>query len=116
MNESGLAVSQLLNFYKLAIADVGESLFIAYDDLDLPLGTYKIDWAKSPKVHNGINSVIGHLKSTDFYHIRIGVDGRQGNRTIPGHAYVLQKPQVEEMAELQAVINNATADLQENYV
>jgi PTH1 family peptidyl-tRNA hydrolase len=93
MNESGKAVRELLAYYdkSLKFTDQSqfENLFVIYDDLDIPVGSYKIQFGKGPKVHNGVNSVYDHLHSDQFWHIRIGVDGRNGVRDIPGHEYVL---------------------------
>jgi len=69
MNDSGPAIAPLLQFYKLG----AESLAVAYDDLDISLGSYKLSWGKSPRSHNGINSLIETIGTEAFWHIRIGV-------------------------------------------
>lgn len=107
MNESGRAVQALLHWYKVSPAN----LIVAHDDLDLALGMVKLQWAKSPKIHNGINSIVQQLGTTDFWHLRVGVDGRQGDRTMPGAAYVLQQFAAAEKAILQPAIDQAVQDV-----
>lgn len=93
MNDSGKAAQAVTHFYK--ITDLS-NLFVVHDDLDLPLGSYKIQLATGPKIHNGLLSMYQLLGSKEFWHVRIGVDSRQGDRTLPGQAYVLQTFSAEE--------------------
>jgi peptidyl-tRNA hydrolase, PTH1 family len=72
MNSSGLAVFKILNFYKIDISD----LILCYDDLDIEFGKWKISKGKSPRAHNGVNSVIEQFKSEDFWHVRVGILGQ----------------------------------------
>ncbi len=72
MNSSGLAVSKIVSFYQVAF----DKLWLAYDDLDIQLGQYKIIFGKPPKTHNGVYSVIEKLGDSSFWHIRLGVDNR----------------------------------------
>ena len=65
MNESGKDVLRLSDFYKVS----NEDLYVVYDDLDIPLGSYKVSFGKSPRAHNGINSVIEKLRTEDFLHM-----------------------------------------------
>lgn len=99
MNSSGDAVKALVKY-----GGQYEALYVAYDDLDIPLGQSKILLDKGPKVHNGVNSIREALGQTvSFWHVRLGVDGRNGDRSVPGDEYVLQpfteqeKPLIEEM-------------------
>ncbi len=95
MNESGKIV-QAIDMNK------GE-LWVAHDDLDIRLGEYKIQQAKGPEVHGGVND-IERVVGKDFWRIRIGVDNR-GVPRIPGEEYVLQRFSEEEMDKLQSVID-----------
>lgn len=109
MNKSGEAVRSIIHFYakeKLTVQPlVLENLFVIHDDLDIPFGKFKIQFGTGPKVHNGINSLRQHLGTDQFYYIRIGVDGRSGNRSLPGHAYVLQTFSTEERATLEKIFS-----------
>ncbi|MGV8905151.1 MAG: aminoacyl-tRNA hydrolase [Acetobacterium sp.] len=69
MNNSGLCVSGLVNFYEVPL----ENLLIIYDDIDLILGDVRIRQRGSGGTHNGMRSIIQSLGSPDFPRIRIGV-------------------------------------------
>lgn len=90
MNGSGQAVAEIFSYYKVPLTESLSNLVVVHDDLDLPVGTVKVLFGKGPKVHNGLLSIYKHLKTTSFWHVRLGVDGRNGDRTLPGSAYVLQ--------------------------
>src|SRR3989338_4843414 len=57
MNNSGEAVSLLVNFFKIA----PEDLWIIYDDVDLPLGTIRIRPDGASSSHNGMKSIVSYL-------------------------------------------------------
>lgn len=88
MNESGLSVRAALDYYD--VEDWQQQLFVIHDDLDLELGSFKIQFGTGPALHNGLLSLYQHLGSKNFWHVRIGVDGRGGDRTIPPQTYVTQ--------------------------
>ena len=68
MNNSGKAVAPLIKSKK----DL-KDLVVIYDDIDLPLGKMKISFNRSSGGHNGLGSIIKHLKSEEFLRIRIGI-------------------------------------------
>lgn len=108
MNESGTAVQMVVKNHNL---DGFDQLYVCHDDLDIPLGSYKLQFGKGPKVHNGLSSIYESLGSKEFWHVRIGVDGRAGDRSIPGKDYVLQPFSLDEWQILQDVILAAGAEL-----
>lgn len=101
MNDSGRAVQSILSFYKMDVEakKTGgyHNLFVVHDDLDIPLGTFKIQYGIGPKGHNGLLSLYQNLGTQNFWHIRVGVDTREGDRTLPPQTYVLEKFSPEEM-------------------
>lgn len=107
MNDSGRAVWAVLSFFKLTLAD----LIVVHDDLDIAFGQYKIQQGVGPKAHNGLLSIYEALGSEDFLHVRIGVEGRTGDRSLPGKAYVLQEFSSEEQAEFPNVIRQVIQEL-----
>lgn len=72
MNLSGLAVSHVLNFYKIK----KENVWVIYDDIDLPLGKLRIRKGGGSAGHHGIESIIKELKTDNFIRFRLGVSGR----------------------------------------
>lgn len=108
MNESGGAVKRL-------IAQEPNSpitcLYIVHDDLDIPLGQFKIQKGKGPKMHNGLNSVEDALGTGDFLRVRIGVDNRDPENRMPGEEYVLQDFTDEEIEIVDRVISEVAQSL-----
>ncbi len=76
MNRSGRAVTALLDRYGLTPAD----LLVVYDDLALPVGGLRLRGKGSAGGHNGVQSVVEALASTEFPRLRVGV----GNSFPPG--------------------------------
>ena len=107
MNDSGNFVKKIVDKYKLNLSD----LYIIHDDLDIPLGSYKIQMGVGPKVHNGVNSIETELGTEDFWRVRIGVDSRNPDKKISGEEYVLQNFTDEEKIILDRVIKNVVKDL-----
>ena len=89
MNLSGKAVAQILKFYPAP--DVIEEIIVIHDDLDLPLGSLKIQKNASGAGHNGVQSVIDEIGTNDFIRIRLGIDNPETRAEIPGDQFVLQK-------------------------
>ena len=69
MNEAGLSVGKIVHFYKIDL----NNFYLIHDDLDLPVGEYRIQFDRGPAGHHGVESVIGHLGSQAFNRIRIGI-------------------------------------------
>ena len=107
MNDSGEAVKKFKNFYKVTPAN----LYIVHDDLDIPLGQYKLQLGKGPKVHNGVNDIELKLGTPEFWRIRIGVDNRDPENREAGDKYVLQDFTDEEKQTLKSVIASIVKDI-----
>lgn len=82
MNLSGDAVVKFVNYYDIDINDI----LIIHDDLDLPLGSYKLKKDSSAGGHNGIKSIINRLGTQKFSRLKIGVSN---NKSIDTKDYVL---------------------------
>ena len=98
MNDSGVAVSKYVNYYKIFVK---REFIVIFDDLDLELGNWKVQKEKGPKVHNGLNSIELHLGTKGFQRIRIGVYNKEtrivnDNSKISGSDYVLSQFTKEE--------------------
>jgi PTH1 family peptidyl-tRNA hydrolase len=68
MNNSGNAVVQVIDNPKKL-----KNLVVIYDDIDIPIGSFKISFNRSSGGHNGLESVIKKVKSREFVRIRIGI-------------------------------------------
>jgi peptidyl-tRNA hydrolase, PTH1 family len=109
MNDSGLSVVAICQFYKVALTD----LYIVHDDLDIQIGNYKIQHGKGPQVHNGLRSVEEKLGSDQFWNVRVGVENREvrGNKGVPGVVYSLQDFNTEEQQLVEDVITKIVDEL-----
>jgi PTH1 family peptidyl-tRNA hydrolase len=107
MNNSGSFVKAQFTKYKVQ----STGLYIVHDDLDIPLGAYKIQFGTGPKVHNGVNSVEAELGTKDFWRVRIGVDNRKPDDRTQGEEYVLQDFTEEERKTLDRVIKEVCKKL-----
>ncbi len=68
MNKSGSAAAKLFKSKK-----DNYDLVVMHDDLDIPLGRFKISYGKNSGGHKGVESVMRALKTKNFVRIRIGV-------------------------------------------
>lgn len=109
MNNSGSAVQLLKRKYPKS------EFFLVHDDLDIPLGSYKIQIGKSPKGHRGILSVEGVVKDKQFLRIRLGIENRN-KRLIPGDEYVLIPYSKKELEILKSVLENVSSNLFTEYL
>jgi len=107
MNESGIAIQKLVNFYKISPTN----LYIIHDDLDLPVGEYRLQFDRGPAGHHGVESIIQHLNTQAFWRIRIGIDHPPSN--IPVEDYVLMPFTSEEKKIILATIDKIVAEIQE---
>ncbi len=114
VNLSGSAVRAVLKKYDYAALGKSDfhDLFIVYDDLDLEVGKYKLVFGSGPKIHNGVNHIKEVLGTDQFWHIRIGVDGRKGDRSIDPQDYVLSEFTKDEQALINKVIDSIVQLLQ----
>ncbi|MBQ8291293.1 MAG: aminoacyl-tRNA hydrolase [Clostridia bacterium] len=90
MNNSGRAVKQLMNKYKIS----PEHLLVIYDDYDLPKGKIRIRASGSAGTHNGMRSIIGETGLNNFPRIRVGIRDEEVN--IPIINYVLSEVRKED--------------------
>jgi PTH1 family peptidyl-tRNA hydrolase len=98
MNNSGEAVQKLKKFYKIK----NEDIIVIYDDLDLPLGIFKIAAKRSSGGHQGLESIIQYLKSTDFVRLRLGIGPQDG----AAEDFVLKKFNPLEKKKLPEIIDS----------
>lgn len=105
MNESGLAVSAIAKFYKIA----PEEILVAHDELDFPAGLVRLKINGGHGGHNGLRDIIRHLQTDTFLRLRIGIGH-------PGHKdkvtpYVLGNPSAHDLECIQHAIENSVATL-----
>ncbi len=74
MNNSGMAVSLVANFFKIKPEDI----IIVHDELDLLLGKIKIRLGGGVAGHHGVESVMEKLGTDQFMRVRLGIGNTQG--------------------------------------
>ena len=100
MNLSGEAIREVMSFYKEELSN----FIVAFDDIDLPIGTIRIKERGSAGTHNGVKSLVHELRSQEFKRIKVGIGTPNGKTDLIGH--VLGKFSAEEMDN----INKSTDD------
>src|SRR3989344_8305384 len=68
MNKSGEAITKIIKSKKAV-----ENLLVIHDDLDLPLGRFKISFNRGAGGHRGVQSIVKALKTEAFVRIRVGI-------------------------------------------
>lgn len=81
MNLSGESIKAASDFYKLSLEDI----IVIYDDISLPVGGLRIREKGSAGGHNGIKSIIAHLKTDEFTRIKIGVGDKPKGGNLVNH-------------------------------
>lgn len=106
MNLAGESVKPALKKFRLG----PENLIVIHDDLDLNLGQIKIGFGLGSAGHNGIESIIEHLGTKDFYRIRLGIGKPSGKEE--GINYVLSGFPAEEKEPVEQMIADACQAIQ----
>ena len=81
MNLSGECVIEAMNFYKIS----EDELIIIYDDIDIEPGNIRIRKSGSAGTHNGMKSVIEHIKTEKFCRVRVGIGKPKENIDMISH-------------------------------
>jgi PTH1 family peptidyl-tRNA hydrolase len=101
MNLSGVAVTELLRYFKL---DVADSIVIC-DDVNLPLGRLRARATGSEGGHNGLRSMAQQLGSEDYPRLRVGVGRGDERRELADH--VLARFAPEEQPGVEEAVTRA---------
>jgi PTH1 family peptidyl-tRNA hydrolase len=104
MNDSGRAVQEAANFFKLAPADIA----VFHDELELPAAKVRVKVGGGIAGHNGLRSISAHV-GNEYRRVRLGI-GHPGIKELV-HGHVLSdfsksdRPWVEAL--MDAVADNA---------
>lgn len=114
MNKSGSAVGKFVKSAKAA-----EKLVVVYDDLDLPLGKFKLSFDRGSGGHKGVESIMRAVKTKKFTRVRVGVSpstagGKlrkpEGEKVV--NNFILTKFRAHEIAALKPVFKRVALALQ----
>jgi PTH1 family peptidyl-tRNA hydrolase len=114
MNNSGLSVKLVSDFYKIK----GEDIWILQDDIDLPTGTLKIRFGGASAGHRGIDSIISSLGTDKFWRFRMGVGHPMRKELSIGKVrnvenYVLEGFDRGEMGKARELVKRTTKAIEE---
>ena len=99
MNRSGLAVKQLVEYYRPET----KNIMVIHDDLDLEVGRVKIVRGGGAGGHHGLESVFFHLKTTEFNRIKIGIGRPRHGESIED--FVLSPPYEDQKEQIEGILH-----------
>ncbi|MCI6402055.1 MAG: aminoacyl-tRNA hydrolase [Candidatus Fimivicinus sp.] len=102
MNNSGEAVRDAANFYKIP----PEHVIILFDDISLPPGKLRIRRKGSDGGHNGIKNIIYLLNSDQFPRVKLGV-GAKPHPDYDLADWVLSPFQKDELPRMKEAMEKA---------
>ncbi len=102
MNESGRAVAEAAQFYKIPAGDIT----VFHDEIELPPAKVRVKVGGGIAGHNGLRSISEHV-GNDYRRVRIGV-GHPGQKDMVEH-YVLSDFAKSERGWVDAIVG-ALAD------
>ena len=108
MNNSGSAVTALLNFYKIST----DRLIVMFDDITLDIGKLRLRRKGSHGGHNGIKDIIELAGTDEIMRIKIGV-GERENRDYDLKDWVLGKIPAEQKTELDKALDRVALAAEE---
>lgn len=101
MNNSGLAVREIVDFYKVDLSN----LIVIVDDIDIDFATLRIKRKGSAGSHNGLKSIINHIQRDDFPRIKIGIGSKHPKQDLAD--FVLSRFSKEELKDMEIAARKA---------
>jgi PTH1 family peptidyl-tRNA hydrolase len=100
MNNSGAALAQAIDKYKVRVDDI----LVICDDINLDLGIIRLRSTGSAGGHKGLQSIIDELGTEEFNRLRIGI-GSANSAVLKD--YVLAKFKTGERKKLNMILEMA---------
>jgi PTH1 family peptidyl-tRNA hydrolase len=101
MNESGPSFASLARKHDVS----ADHLIAVHDEIDLGFGALRVKLGGSTAGHNGLNSLVGGLRTPEFYRVRLGV-GRPPGRKDPAD-WVLEDFAKREEPDVAILVSDA---------
>ena len=99
MNNSGTAIKELIDYFKIDAKDV----IVFHDDMDIDFGKIKAKFGGSSAGHNGIESIDKFI-GQEYSRVRVGIGKPKDNLNVSD--FVLQNFDEDELIELEKIKNN----------
>ena len=106
MNNSGDAVYQIANFYKINSKDI----FVLHDELDIPFGKIRIKIGGGNAGHNGLKSITNKIDN-NYTRVRLGIGHPGKKEMVNGH--VMGNFSGSEKDNLNQILNYLTNNINE---
>jgi PTH1 family peptidyl-tRNA hydrolase len=103
MNDSGRAVQEAQNFFKLGVGDIT----VFHDEIELPDAKLRVKVGGGIAGHNGLRSISAHV-GNDYRRVRLGV-GHPGVKELV-HGHVLNDFAKAERPWVEALVDAVTAN------
>jgi PTH1 family peptidyl-tRNA hydrolase len=100
MNENGPAFASLARKHRVG----PDHLIAVHDEIDIAFGALRVKFGGSTAGHNGLRSLSGALRTTEFFRVRLGVGRPPGGRD-PAD-WVLQDFGKREEAEVAILVDD----------
>lgn len=104
MNNSGQSVSEMASYFSINV----DEILVVHDDLELPFLKARIQQGGPLAGHNGLRSIVQHLKSDNFFRLRLGI-GRPKHQDVA--SYVLSRFSKEEESLLEVFYQQVSNSL-----
>lgn len=98
INLSGEVIKKYIDYFHIKVEDI----WVICDDLDLPLGSFRLRYQGGSGGHNGLKNIELHLKTQQYKRIKIGISNNKNMNTAD---YVLGKFSKEEKNLLEPIIH-----------
>ncbi len=105
MNHSGESVGMLARYFQLPT----ERILVAYDDLDLPPGRFRLRKGGGHGGHNGLKSLNAHLPDAGYVRLRFGIGRPEHGEVTP---WVLGRMTGDELALEARVFDAVIAEIE----
>ena len=99
MNNSGTAIKELIDYFKIEAKDV----IVFHDDLDIDFGKIKAKFGGSSAGHHGIDSIDKFI-GKDYSRVRIGIGSPKDKKKVSNH--VLEDFKEDEEEQIKEIADN----------
>jgi PTH1 family peptidyl-tRNA hydrolase len=99
MNNSGIAIKELIDYFKIDAKDV----IVFHDDLDIDFGKIKAKFGGSSAGHHGIESIDKFI-GIDYSRVRIGIGHPKNKKKVNNH--VLEDFKEDEEDQIKEIADS----------
>jgi PTH1 family peptidyl-tRNA hydrolase len=98
INLSGEVIKKYIDYFKISIEDI----LVIHDDLDIPVGKFKLKMSGGSAGHNGLKNIEMNIGTEEYKRLKIGISN---DKAIDTKEYVLGKLSSIDKKELDEIID-----------